>query len=139
MAFDIILITGAMVGGTVSAFAQVDIPQDGTIVGVQWSVHFDLDADAEIGQVFLSFAATAAIANDSRSVISTVVTRASVLTAVGAVPNYVNFHVPMELDVSGGERIFLHEISTAGVTGSAACLVHFASGGRSARSPRRRT
>lgn len=135
----IIHMYGAFTGGTEDALANVDIPEDGTITGVEWAANINLDADDESWDGELSFIATNQIAtNDARGVISSASARIS-LTTSGAPVGAINKFTPMSLYVSGGERLYLHSQGTAGVTGSMRVNVHFQPlGGTQRRSARRR-
>lgn len=120
------LMAAASTGGNESALAQIDVPMSGNIVGVQWVVLATLNATEESLRVELSFSSTVGFTNDSRNIISIAGVQAGVITAVGAVTEYITqYHGPMVVPVSMGERIFLHTSASAGVVGVINCLISF--------------
>jgi len=130
---------GAGTGGTESALASVDIPQDGEIKGVEWAVNADLDADAESINVECSFIATYQTGtNDSRGIISNGAARMS-LTTSGVALVSINKYTPVDILVAGGERLYLNVNATAGVVSSIACNVYFQPARTARRRSRRRT
>ncbi len=140
MSVQVIGMFAAFTGGTENAQAQIDVPQDGFILGVDWDVNAALDADDEAVAIELSFIATNQLAqNDVRSRISSVSSLAAVLTSVGVnsvnIQKYVDLH---EIVVSGGERIFMHGINGTGVVVLARCNIHFEMSGRQRTAARRR-
>lgn len=137
---DVIGMFGAISGGTQNALAMLDIPQDGFIIGIDWDMFALLDATSELCEVELSFIATNQLGtNDVRGRISSVGTGAVVLTAVGINTNSVQKWVgSIDIPVSGGERLFLHAGSTAGVSGNVRCNLHVDLGTTTRRSARRR-
>ena len=139
MSDTVLQMVAALSGGTENAVANIDIPTDGTIVGVDWAVNFDLDADGENNVTELSFIATGQQAtNDARGVISAVAARVALVTSGVALAS-INKYVALDIDVAGGERLYLNSAGSAGVSGSVTCLIHFrASRGSPRRSARRR-
>ncbi len=140
MSVTIIGMFAAFTGGTEDGAAQIDIPQDGFLLGVDWDVNAAIDADDEAVAVELSFIATNQLAqNDVRGRISSVSAIGAVLTAVGinsvSIQKYVDLH---EIVVSGGERLFLHGINGAGVVVLARCNLIFEMPTGTRRSARRR-
>lgn len=139
MSLEIIGMYGPITGGTENAIAQIDIPMDGVIRGIDWDLHANLDADNENVAIEFSFIATAQLTqNDVRGRISSISSIIAVLDATG--PQAIGLQKwigGMELVVSGGERVYIHAGSTAGVTGAVRLNLHFDSGGvvtrRSAR------
>lgn len=122
----IIQMVAAGAGGTEQDIATIDIPQNGSILGCQWSCNCDLDADAEVFEAQISFGSSSAGQNDARQVISSIRMGGGILTAVGAVPQHWNYYCPVpDLPVFAGERIHMHLIATAGVTSNVRCLLHF--------------
>lgn len=122
---------GAYTGGAEDAIAQLDIPQDGVITGVDWDGNANLDADNEESIVELSFIATnQADQNDVRGRISSITARISLTTSGIATVQMNKFVGPMDLPVAAGERIYLHSKSTSGVNGSCRCNVHLDTSGR---------
>jgi hypothetical protein len=132
---------GSISGGTEDSIAQIDIPQDGIIRAIEWSMLVNLDADGESSVAEISFIATNQLAqNDVRGRISSVgVGILAVLSAVGGHTGQVNtFNGPFELIVAGGERLFMHALSTAGVLGSIRTTLHFDGGAATTRRSQRR-
>ncbi len=115
-----------MVGGTENAMAAVDVPTNGFMNAIQWSLTADLDADQDFVRVQLSFASTGAFtSNDARQIISTIQNAVnfttSGLSAVG-----VNLFLPgLEIPVFGGERLYLHGLSNTGLIGEVFCHVYY--------------
>lgn len=135
----IIHMVGAGTGGTENAVANVDIPEDGTIVGCEWGLSADLDGDGEYVTAELSFIATnQANTNDARGVISNATSQIS-LTTSGVAVTAVNKFTPLSLYVAGGERLYLHIVAAAGVTSNGYVNIHFQPLGGTNRRSRRRT
>lgn len=125
MSTNIVGIYGAVTGGTQNALASVDIPQDGVITGIDWDVDADLDADTEFLRLELSFISTNQLTtNDVRGRISSIGGRISLTTSGVAVTSLQKMVAGLDLPVNGGERLYLHADSTAGVSASARCNVH---------------
>ncbi len=120
----LIEMSGTFAGGTESNVASIDIAQSGFLLGVQWACTPLLDAAAELFEAQVSFGSQASGTNDARQVISAV--RATLgLGAAGAYVVAINLFVPLpEVPLFPGERIYLHGISTAGVTGIIRCFLH---------------
>lgn len=139
MPVTIIQMAAVGTGGTENAAANIDVPADGVLKGVQWAMSAGLDADADAIQVELSFIATnQANTNDARGVISSIRSRFEMVTS-GAGITAVNFYFPTDLRMNGGERLYLHIIATAGVTSAVDALLHFEPDrGVTRRSERRR-
>lgn len=140
MALEIIGMFGLVAGGTQDAIAQVDIPQDGVLRGIDWDMFADMDADAETLVAELSFIATNQTAqNDVRGRISSISAITVVLTAVG---NYYGSSQkwigPIELMMAAGERVYLHSVASAGVSGVIKCNLHFDGGATVTRRSQRR-
>ncbi len=131
MPTEVIGLYGATTGGIEDALAQIDIPQDGVITGVDWDMHADLDADSEAIQIELSFIATNLLdKNDVRGRISSISAEISITTSGAPVVGIAKFVGPMDLAVSGGERLYLHSVSAAGVIGTVRCNIHLDVSGR---------
>lgn len=113
-------------GGTQNGAAQIDVPMPGSLIGVQWAVISDLDADAEFFQAQIAFRSTGAFStNDDRGVITEMMIQAS-LTTSGVWPNHVDFYTALpDLPIGMGERLFLNLSSSAGVISQVAALLHF--------------
>lgn len=131
---------GAGTGGNQDAIANIDIPQDGLLVGVDWDVRIDMDADAEVFDAELSFIATSQFfTNDTRGRISSVSAIQTVLDATGGQLGTIQKFVPiLDLILHGGERLFLHIISSTGVGGNTRCTLHFVGGTTTPRRSARR-
>ena len=120
----IIRMSGALAGGTENAIAQIDVPANTTLLGIQWAVNANLDADDEFYRVQLSFRASYSYTNDDRAVISEVAQQVALLTS-GVYINQNNLYVPMpDIGLMGGERLFLHGSSTSGVIANVVCFLH---------------
>jgi len=140
VALEIIGMYAAITGGTEDAVAQIDIPQSGIIRAIDWDVKADMDADSEFLNVEFSFIAVNQLSiNDVRGRISSLSTQVAVLTAVGLNSVGINKFVgPFELMVAGGERMYIHSVTTAGVTGSIRLNLHFDGGATVTRRSARR-
>lgn len=139
MALEIIGIVFLITGGTQDAGAQIDIPQDGIIRGIDWDMAVALDA-AEVCGCEFSFISTNQLAvNDVRGRVSSVTTQAGSASGVGLPVSFVQKWVgPFELMVSGGERMFLHSVATTGVVGTVRLNLHFDGGATVTRRSARR-
>jgi len=138
---DVIGIFGAVTGGTQDALGMIDIPQDGFIIGIDWDANVDLDVDTESFTAELSFIATNQLStNDVRGRLSSISARVAVLTSVGGhVVSMQKWLGSFDIAVAGGERLFLHASSTAGVTGEVRVNLYVDfTGGTTRRSARRR-
>lgn len=113
-------------GGTESALAAFDVPKDGGIVGVAWSVSPIWDTTLDNGLFQVSFGSTISLTNDSRQVISNLSIGNLVFTAGGTYVAGGSFHdaIP-DVQVSMGERIFLHSASAAAMVATVIALVQF--------------
>lgn len=141
MATDILGMYGNISGGTQDALASIDIPQDGVITGVDLDLNANLDADDEDVAGEVSFIATNQLSqNDVRGRITSVSAHVAVLTSGIPVVSTQKFVGPMDLPVAGGERLYLHVVSTASVNGTFRANVHLDVSSRagSRRSARRR-
>lgn len=140
MATQILGLYAAGTGGTENAAASFDIPQDGVITGVDWDCTAHLDADDETFEAELSFIGTHQLSsNDVRGRLSSIGVNATITTSGIAAPVMQKMVGPMEVPVAGGERIYLHINSAAGVVSDVRCCVHLDVAGRvNRRSQRRR-
>lgn len=139
MAQTVLHMVGNGTGGTENAVANIDIPDDGTIEGVHHIVIGDTDADNEQVVSEFSFIATTQYAtNDARGVISVMAVRCGLLTS-GAVQGALANYVPMDIDVSGGERVYLHSVASASVTSTHILDIYFTPTRGLPRRARRRT
>lgn len=139
MSITVIGMVGLITGGQQDSLAQIDIPQDGVLRGIDWDGACALDA-AEVCGIELSFIGTNTLAvNDSRGRISSVTVQAGQSSAVGLVSATMQKWVgPFELMLFGGERLFLHAVSTTGVLGTGRCNLFFDGGSQVARRSSRR-
>lgn len=140
MALEIIGMYGLITGGTQDAIAQVDIPQNGVLRGIDWDGFADLDADAENASFELSFIAVNQLgANDVRGRISSISGLTVVLTAVGNMFSTLQKWIGgFELMMSGGERLYLHADTSVGAGGIIRCNLHFDGGALVTRRSARR-
>lgn len=120
----LIKMRGAGTGGEQNAVANIDIPQDGTIEGLSIGHSANLNADSESSEAELSFIATNQITtNDARGVLAASLMNMGMATS-GAGIAAVNHFIPMDVDVSGGERLYIHFLASAGVTSSISIMIH---------------
>ena len=96
------------------AAASVDIIKSGKIVGLQWAVVGDLDADGESYAAELSISSSSGLTtNDTKSSIATIRQMTALLTS-GAVATGINQFMPLpDVPVSEGERLYLHTSGTS--------------------------
>lgn len=121
-------IYGAGTGGAQDGLASVDVPQDGNLVGIEWSVrNLLIDADGEAFAAQVSFGSTGAFStNDTRQVISQVCVGQADLVTSGYIVPSINQYTPLpNLRVAAGERLYLHTNASAGVSASIFCVCHF--------------
>lgn len=129
--------TGA---SSTDADAVVDIPVDGNIVAVEWTVRATAgygSDDFVTGQ--LSFIAThQLLQNDVRGAISNVIIAAGVLTTSGIPDAQANKYVLLPdpgIAVSSGERVYVHTLTSAVTAYHIQCIVWLGS----RRAPPRRS
>jgi hypothetical protein len=117
----------ATTGGSQNALAAIDIPAEGLLVGVEWAVTADLDADAEYAFIELGFGSTITLGNnDTRSRISVMSLGQATFTAGQAVVGQGNGFTKLpDLPVGIGERLYLHSLAVAGVVCQVHCNLHF--------------
>lgn len=139
MALEIIGMYAAITGGTQDAIAQIDVPQDGVLRGIDWDVSAILDAE-EAADVELSFIATNQLTtNDTRGRISSLGMRVAEVTAVGEVISCCQKWLGgFELMLAGGERLYLHVLASSGLSGAVRCNLHFDGGATVTRRSARR-
>ncbi len=127
---------------TADAVASIDIPQNGKIVGIDWSVRGEgFAADADLVEYDLSFVSTnQRTTNDARGTISSIMLGVSAATAAALVATYANKYVDLKdgISVSAGERLYLHLSASTNATASVICMVHFRFGASTARRTARR-
>lgn len=136
---DIIGMQATVTGGAQDAMAMIDIPQDGFIIGIDWDGSFFLNAQEEV-EIEVSFIATNQLTtNDTRGRLSSISARGALVTAVGLpIVSIQKWLGSFDLSVSGGERLYLHALSTAGVNGEVRCGLYADLGTTTRRSARRR-
>jgi len=138
MPLEIIGMFGSASGST-DALAQIDVPQDGVLRGIDWDVSAHMDADAESIDVELSFIATNQLAvNDTRGRISSVGSILTVTTSGSPISTMQKFISGMELMLHGGERLYTHVVATSGLTAAVRCNLHFDGGATVVRRSARR-
>lgn len=105
--------------------ASIDVPNDGVLTGVDWSVAIAASGADFSDTLQLSFGSTSTLAvNDSRASISNC-TVASDVTTSGAAVTHANKYVALpDLPVAMGERIYIHGTGTA-ITITARVVLHF--------------
>lgn len=129
-------------GATTDDVAAFDVPEKGKIWAVEWNFHHTAGMATEdhiVGQ--LSFLSTNQFSsNDARGVISNGGIGVCTVTTSGLAGYPLgNLHsFPVGLEVTAGERIHLHTLVSAGVTGFIRCVVHLDVGRTSRRSRRTR-
>jgi hypothetical protein len=114
----------AATGGAQNALASIDVPMGGTLEGLEWCCSDDCDADNDVASWQISFGSTHAINNDARQVISNCKNSVQ-LTTSGSPNTSSNYYVDLDLPVAAGERIYLHRLATASLTGEAQAVLHF--------------
>lgn len=126
-------------GGSQDSLAMIDIPQDGFIVGVDWDANCVLDAEENYAAELSFIASNQLTTNDVRGRISSISAQAAEITAVGHNFASIQKHLgSFDIAVSGGERIFIHVVATAGVTSVTRCGLIVDLGTTTRRSARRR-
>jgi len=121
-----IMMRATSTGGNESGLAQIDVPKDGNLIGVEWASQASYDTSGDFQNWQLSFGASLSITNDSRSIISQhSLGLMNQITAAGEVMGGDNSFTPMEIPVGQGERIFLHSNASASFVGSVFCTLHF--------------
>ncbi len=139
MSLILLQLSAAGTGGTEDGAASVDVPEDGELVGVDWAGFATFDATAENLTAELSFIATNTIAtNDARGMISQIAARFNVVTTGGGGFGFNKYVALQDLDVSGGERLYMHLIAAAGLVSRMSCIVHIVSRRSTVRRSRRR-
>lgn len=123
----VIQMVATSTGGTENALAQIDVPMNGNLVGVDWQCRATIDTTADNQAWQLSFGSASTFANDSRQVISnkTLGTH-NFLTSVGDAVGIGDGYSPLpNVPVGMGERLYLHSSAAAGVVGTALATLHF--------------
>lgn len=139
MPLELIAMRGTGAGGSENGVANIDIPEDGFLVGIDWAVNANLNAIGEVALVEISFIQTLQEnVNDSRGIISIVRLEFEAVTSGGALVS-VNKWVPFaNLDVAGGERLFMNMSASAGVVTNANAVIHLNTRRGAPRRSRRR-
>lgn len=129
-------------GSTADAVASIDIPQNGRILGLDWSMRAEgMAADADLAQYDLSFVSTnQRTTNDARGTISSCMVGISAATAASIAGTFANKFVDLKdgIGVSAGERLYLHLDTTANTTSTVVLIVYFKFGTAVARRSARR-
>jgi len=110
---------------TQDAAANVDIPDDGVILGMHLLVDGALNADAEVVIAEVSFGSVAArTSNDARQIIGVIAQRMGLLTsgAASGIGSIV-YDFRDGIQVFAGERIYLHTGATTGVLNNARAIM----------------
>jgi len=136
---EVIGMFGAVTGGVQDSIAMIDIPQDGFIIGIDWDVNALMIASALLSAELSFIASNQLVTNDVRGRLSSISVQNAQSTAVGlnnvSVQKWLgSFDIP----VAGGERMFIHVVSTAGLTGNVRCNMYVDLGTVTRRSARRR-
>lgn len=113
-------------GGVEDAAAMIDVQTDGDLIAIDWDARATLNA-SEFFMAELSFIATNQLfTNDARGRISSISSEIVVLTAVGvAHSNMQKFMSGFNVSMAGGERLYLHIQSSAGVVSMTRCNLYF--------------
>ena len=102
-----------------AATANIDIPENGLIKAVNWSIDLGgMDALGDKYLAHLSFASTTqAGVNDARAPISFFSAAQNFLTSGGGIVSdkFISFGQD-GINVSAGERLYLHAVGSTGVT-----------------------
>lgn len=119
------VITMYAAANPVDSMNSIDVPQDGSLLGVDWAVSVAASGADFAVNVQLSFGSTSAlVTNDVRAPVSTRRMSAD-LTTSGAAMTSLNVFVPLpKIPVAAGERIYLHASGTA-ITTTISCALHF--------------
>lgn len=116
---DVIGLFASTTGGTEDAVAMIDVPTDGDLIAIDWDCRAALNA-SEFINLELSFIATNQLTtSDVRGRISSISAEVVMVTAVGVSHSSMQkFQSGFNISMAGGERLFLHAVSTAGVAGN---------------------
>lgn len=115
--------------GSASSIAQLDIVEDGKIVGISWSVApIGLDSAGDELRVEVSFSSSNTLDNnDIRQAIDEVGCGASGATIVGVLG--INKAISgLNINVIAGERIHMHSFASTGVAGRTSCFLYVQDG-----------
>lgn len=139
MPTEVIHMVGIGSGGTENGLSTIDVPFDGSISSVNWSLNAALDATGEDITAELSYIATNQIqTNDARGVICTITAKQEVITQGGGntgVNHQVFFR---DLRVFAGERLHMNVIADAGVASQILAEIHLETRAAPTRAQRRR-
>lgn len=121
---------------------QVDVPNDGEIVGVHGTVAgLGLDADGDFVRAELSFLSTSQlVTNDARGSIFAleIMVTAATVASVTKTSESVFVNLPDGIPVAAGERLHMHVADAAGVSPSTTFMIYFATRKAPTRRSRRR-
>jgi len=137
---EVIGLYSTVTGGTQDGAATMDVPRDGFLIGIDWDASVILDAASEVFDSELSFVGSNQLATaEVRGRLSSISARCEVLSAVGLeVVSIQKWIGNFDIVVAGGERLFVHIESTAGVGGIVRVNLFFDLGVAPRRSARRR-
>ena len=124
-------------GGTQDNLASIDIQFDGVITAIVGTAYGDFDAADENLRVEVSFLSTnTVISNDSRGSLFTMQSALGIVTS-GSHPGMQNSVSGINVDVTAGERVHLHIVSTSGVVSQATVYLYVTDGSPAALRRRR--
>jgi len=112
-------------GGTENNVALIQVPRNGRLVGVQFMVEADFDADGEYHVCQVSFRDVFSAANDTQYLIAGVTRRHFGAIAAGAGVDGQNHFVPLDLPVAMMERIYMNLSATAAVVSTNMAILQF--------------
>ena len=122
----IIQMAAVSTGGTESALAQIDVPMNGNIIGVDWTGYTDFDTTGDFQLWQLSFGSAFTSANDSRQVIANATVGFLRIGAAGIMLGVLNHFVILpSVPVGMGERLYIHSSALAGVVGTVRVALQF--------------
>ena len=109
--------------------ATIDIPQDGRLVGLGFSVGAGgMDAENDGASIEISFNSTnQRTTNDARASIASGKIRVTAATVAAIQTTHLNKEVTLMggIEVLAGERIYMHILLTSGVSVAALVLLYF--------------
>jgi hypothetical protein len=118
-----ILLSGSGTGGQENNVANITVPFDGILEGIQMSADADMETDADAVNVQVSKFSVYQAGNNSRGVLANATSRIS-LTTSGVAKVSVNYYVPVGIRVDSGSLIYLH-INASATTPSTGLAVLF--------------
>lgn len=123
---DVVSLYAAGTGGIEDASAMMDVQTDGDLIAIDWDWRAALNASETI-DLELSFIATNQLTtNDVRGRISSISSEIVAITAVGVAHSSMQkFLSGFNISMAGGERLYLHALSSAGVVHSGRVNLYF--------------